>query len=181
MPSGSSTLACRYSSKRCPLITSTTRPSTSRPIEYCHSDPGWNISGRAASWSQIPSRSVSSGTPHSKPAWRYNASTGWAYMNPYVSPAVWLNSCHSCIGSTCGSSTGRCEEPARHTLVSANAGRYLATGSLSSKRPCSHSVSAATAVIGLVIEYTRQIVSRSTGAAAATSRIPAVDRWAILP
>ena len=40
MPSGSSTLACRYSSKRWPLITSTTRPSTSSPIEYCHSRTG---------------------------------------------------------------------------------------------------------------------------------------------
>ena len=113
MPSGSRTWVCRNSSNGTPAATSMTRPSTSRPMLYCHSVPGWNTSGRAARWSQMPARSVASaGVPHSKPAWRYSASTGWFCMNPYVSPDVWANSCQTRSSSVIGSRTGRRERAA---------------------------------------------------------------------
>ena len=86
----------------------------------------------------MPARSLASaGMPHSKPAWRYRASTGWFCMKPYVSPDVWANRCHTRSSSVIGSRTGAVNEPLRHTLVSANDGMYQRTGSLSSKRPCS--------------------------------------------
>ena len=56
------------------------------------------------------------------------------------------------MGSVMGSSAGAVTEPLRHTLVSAKAGKNLATGSLSSKAPSSHSIIAATEVIGFVME-----------------------------
>ena len=56
------------------------------------------------------------------------------------------------ISSVTGSVSGRTDEPPRHTRRSLNDGMYQRTGSLSSKAPSSHSVSATTAVIGLVIE-----------------------------
>ena len=56
------------------------------------------------------------------------------------------------IGSTIGSVTGLRTEPLRHTRASANDGMNAATGSFSSKAPSSHSIIAATDVIGFVIE-----------------------------
>ena len=94
---------------------------------------------------------------------------------------MWANSCQTCIVSVIGSSTGALTLPARHTLVSLNAGMYLCTGSVSSKRPSSHSCSASTAVIGLVIEKMRQMVSASTGSPFARSRWPDTEWWTTLP
>ena len=51
----------------------------------------------------------------------------------------------------------------------------LLTGSVSSNAPSSYSIIAATDVTGLVIEYSRQIVSVSTGRPASTSRWPQVE------
>ena len=65
---------------------------------------------------------------------------------------MWLNRCHIRMSSVTGSVSGRTAEPPRHTRVAPNDGMYRLTRSLSSKPPCSHSTSAATAVIGLVIE-----------------------------
>ena len=90
--------------------------------------------------------------PHSNPAWRYSASTGWFCMNPYVRPDVCDGRCQMRSSSVIGSVTGATVEPLRHTRVSANDGMYRRTGSLSSNRPCSHATIAATAVIGFVIE-----------------------------
>ena len=73
-------------------------------------------------------------------------------MNPYVSPLVWVNRCHTRISSVTGSVSGRTAEPPRQTRSRSNDGMYVRTGSLSSNPPCSHRISAATAVIGLVIE-----------------------------
>ena len=57
MPSGPKIRACRNSSKRCPLTTSTRRESTSVATEYSQAVPGWNESGSPASTS-IMSASV---------------------------------------------------------------------------------------------------------------------------
>jgi hypothetical protein len=65
---------------------------------------------------------------------------------------VWVIKCHISICSVIGSRTGDVADPERHTRASANSGRNLLTGSFSSKRPSSHSISAATDVIGFVIE-----------------------------
>ena len=56
------------------------------------------------------------------------------------------------IGSTAGTVTGLFWLPPAHTRASAKAGMNFATGSLSSNAPSSHSIIAATDVIGLVIE-----------------------------
>ena len=56
------------------------------------------------------------------------------------------------IGSTCGTVTGLSALPPFHTRASAKAGMKRATGSLSSNAPSSHSIMAATEVIGFVIE-----------------------------
>ena len=57
------------------------------------------------------------------------------------------------IGSVAGTVCDlRHRAAARTRAGSANSGRKRATGSLSSKRPSSHSIIAATEVIGLVIE-----------------------------
>ena len=63
-----------------------------------------------------------------------------------------VNRCQTRISSVTGSVSGRTDDPPRHTRSPANDGMYQRTGSLSSKAPSSHSISAATAVIGLVIE-----------------------------
>jgi hypothetical protein len=56
--------------------------------------------------------------------------------------------------------------------MSAKAGSHRLTSSVSWNLPSSHSVIAATDVIGLVIEKTRHSVSASTGAPVAMSRRP---------
>ena len=56
------------------------------------------------------------------------------------------------IGSGAGSVTTFAIAPPRKTRMSANSGSQRETGSLSSKCPSSHSIIAATEVIGLVIE-----------------------------
>ena len=58
------------------------------------------------------------------------------------------------------------------TLVSAKAGMYVATGSMSRTRPSSNSIMSAVLTIGLVIEYMRKIVSSVTGFPASLSRWP---------
>ena len=73
-------------------------------------------------------------------------------MNPYVSPLVWLNRCHIRMSWVTASVSGRTADPPRQARVVPNDGMYRLTRSLSSNPPCSHSTSAATAVIGLVIE-----------------------------
>ncbi len=78
------------------------------------------------------------------------------------------------IGSTAGTVCTFAIAPPANTRGSANSGRKRATGSLSSKRPSSHSIIAATDVIGLVIEKIRHSVSSSTGAPASRSRRPAI-------
>ena len=67
-------------------------------------------------------------------------------------PRVCVSRCHIRIGSVAGTVTGLFWLPPAHTRASANAGRKRATGSLSSNAPSSHSIIAATDVIGLVIE-----------------------------
>ena len=56
------------------------------------------------------------------------------------------------IGSSAGSVTTLAIAPPRNTRMSANSGSQRDTGSLSSKCPSSHSIIAATEVIGFVIE-----------------------------
>ena len=56
------------------------------------------------------------------------------------------------IGSICGTVTGFSALPPFHTRVSAKEGMNRATGSLSSNAPSSHSIMAATEVIGFVME-----------------------------
>ena len=73
-------------------------------------------------------------------------------MNPYVSPLVWVNRCQIRISSVIGSVSGRTASRRATRAGRLNDGMYRRTGSLSSNTPCSHSVRAATAVIGLVIE-----------------------------
>ncbi|CAB4580876.1 unannotated protein [freshwater metagenome] len=63
-----------------------------------------------------------------------------------------VNKCHNCITSVMGSNCGFVSDPARHTLVSANSGMKLLTGSFSSNAPSSHNMSAAMAVIGFDME-----------------------------
>ena len=63
-----------------------------------------------------------------------------------------MSRCHIRIGSRAGSVTTFAIAPPLNTRGSANSGRNLAIGSLSSKRPSSHSIIAATEVIGFVIE-----------------------------
>jgi hypothetical protein len=55
-------------------------------------------------------------------------------------------------GSVTGSVTGLSAVPPRQTRASANDGMKRATSSLSSNAPSSHSIIAATEVIGFVIE-----------------------------
>ena len=55
-------------------------------------------------------------------------------------------------GLAAGTVIGLLLRAARHTRASAKAGMKRATGSLSSNAPSSHSIIAATDVIGLVIE-----------------------------
>ena len=55
-------------------------------------------------------------------------------------------------GSVAGTVSGLFWLPPAHTRASANAGMKRETGSLSSNAPSSHSIIAATEVIGLVIE-----------------------------
>jgi hypothetical protein len=56
------------------------------------------------------------------------------------------------MGSTSGSVTALSAVPPRKTRASANSGSHWAMGDLSSKRPSSHSIMAATEVIGFVME-----------------------------
>ena len=56
------------------------------------------------------------------------------------------------IGSTGGTVSGLSAEPPLKTRASAKDGMNRATGSLSSNAPSSHSIMAATEVIGFVIE-----------------------------
>ena len=60
MPSGSKTVAWRYSSKRRPEITSTRRAHTSVDHEYSQRVPGWKRSGspprRSTSVASVPRR-----------------------------------------------------------------------------------------------------------------------------
>jgi hypothetical protein len=65
---------------------------------------------------------------------------------------VWFRRCQTRIGSVCGSVTGLSAVPPRNTRVPANSGSQVAMGDLSSKWPSSHSIIAATAVMGLVME-----------------------------
>ncbi len=65
---------------------------------------------------------------------------------------MWLIRCQICIGSVTGPSTGFCDVPPVNTRCSANDGMNADTGSFSSKAPSSHSIRAATQVIGFVIE-----------------------------
>ena len=58
------------------------------------------------------------------------------------------------------------------TCMSANFGKYFASGSSISSLPCSTSISAPTAVIGLVIEAMLKMVSVVMGTLAALSRQP---------
>ena len=55
-------------------------------------------------------------------------------------------------GSVAGTVSGFCAEPRRYTRGSANEGTNRATGSFSSNAPSSHSIIAATDVMGFVIE-----------------------------
>ena len=65
-----------------------------------------------------------------------------------------MRSC-TVIGRASGSVSNDSALPPAYTRVCENAGRNLATGSSSWKQPSSYSISAATVVIGLVIEYMR--------------------------
>ena len=68
-----------------------------------------------------------------------------------MKPDVWRIRSRIVIGRAAGT---RSNLPSRSTptVIEANAGRYLATGSESSSRPSSTSVIVATETIGLVIE-----------------------------
>ncbi len=59
------------------------------------------------------------------------------------------------------------------TWISANSGRYLATGSSRSRLPCSTSWSAAVVVTIFVIDAIRSIVSAVMGSSDSTERTPA--------
>ena len=63
-----------------------------------------------------------------------------------------VSRCQRRTGSAAGTVIGFCCEPPDQTRASANAGMKRATSSLSSNAPSSHSIIAATDVIGLVIE-----------------------------
>lgn len=56
------------------------------------------------------------------------------------------------MGSVAARVVGLSAGPPVYTRMLAKAGMYLASGSVSSKRPSSYSIMAATEVIGLVIE-----------------------------
>jgi hypothetical protein len=55
-------------------------------------------------------------------------------------------------GSVAGTVTGRWDDPPEKTRTPAKDGMKRSTGSVSSKAPSSHSIIAATEVMGLVIE-----------------------------
>ena len=63
-----------------------------------------------------------------------------------------MSRCQTRIGSTAGTVYGLSAEPLSKTRTSANSGSQRLIGSVSSNRPSSHSIIAATEVIGLVIE-----------------------------
>ncbi len=63
-----------------------------------------------------------------------------------------MSRCHTRIGSTAGTVNGAVIEPLTNTRASANSGSHRLISSVSSNRPSSHSIIAATEVIGLVIE-----------------------------
>ena len=65
---------------------------------------------------------------------------------------MWVSRCQIRTGSDAGTVTGRMSVPPVNTRTSAKDGMKRLTGSFSSKPPSSHSIMAATAVIGLVIE-----------------------------
>ncbi len=67
-------------------------------------------------------------------------------------PDVWVIRCQIRIGSVAGTVNGLRIEPLSNTRTSANSGSQRLIGSVSSNRPSSHSIIAATDVIGFVIE-----------------------------
>ena len=67
-------------------------------------------------------------------------------------PDVWVSRCQTRIGSAAGTVYGCPAEPRSYTRGAANSGNHRLIGSVSSKRPSSQSIIAATDVIGFVIE-----------------------------
>ena len=67
------------------------------------------------------------------------------------------------IGRVGSTRSGERAVPPAKRFIPANSGRWRATGSSSPSRPSSTSISAATEVSGLVIEYTRKIASGRIG------------------
>ena len=65
---------------------------------------------------------------------------------------MWVSRCQIRTGSVAGTVTGLTSDPPVNTRTSANEGMNALTGSFSSNAPSSYSISAATEVIGLVIE-----------------------------
>ncbi len=63
-----------------------------------------------------------------------------------------VSRCQIRIGSVAGTVSTRTDEPPANTRMSANAGRYFATESVSATAPRSTSCISATDVIGLVME-----------------------------
>ena len=93
--------------------------------------------------SHTPPRSSPCGTPHSKPACRYSASTGWRLHEPVRQPAgVGEQVPHAHLpGDRLG--LRRTAEPPAPTCGRRTTGCTVRTGSLSSNPPCSQSTSVA--------------------------------------
>ena len=67
------------------------------------------------------------------------------------------------------------------TVMFFHSGIHRSTASSSWKWPCSYRVIIATPVIGLVIEYSRQMASSATGTLRSRSCMPKLSKWPTTP
>ena len=182
MPSGWKMRRSKNSSSVIPLTISTTRPSVSKPGPpvYCHSVPGWKLSGT------VPHAFTRSASEAPGAMFRRAKCSPAGPSAATVIPAVWVS--RSCsVMSRC---TGTSRRPAPRgsvgwfhsaTLPLANSGMNFDTGSPRISCPCSMSIRTATAVIGLVIDAMRKSVPVCIGFFASRSIWPCASRCTTLP
>ena len=103
------------------------------------------------------------------------------WKDPYVNPARCVSRSSNVIGRSAGSVWWSGPDGERRTRIAENSGAQREIGSDSAMRPSSTRVSAATDVIGFVIEAIRKIVSGSTGRPASRSRHPTQACWTTSP
>mmetsp|Transcript_64285 Transcript_64285/g.199023 ORF Transcript_64285/g.199023 Transcript_64285/m.199023 type:complete len:208 (+) Transcript_64285:735-1358(+) len=184
MPRGSKTRSRRHVSRLFPMITSMTRPSTSKEKLYWYLYPGWKVKGTFAisSTSALVLLILPATTAFCKTWSRAVSASKSSILSPmsppYPMPDVWDRRCFRSMGRFGFSIFS---VPAFRTSTLANDGMYLSSLSSKLALPSSTNVMSATATYDFVAQTIRQRVSKPKLVPASMSAWPQAPACTILP